>query len=66
VILKKVQREKNKTACWLLHSVTHQIQGLVKSRKLSSANGKNLIDMATEVGTCADEWKEHHRKCGKK
>jgi probable HAF family extracellular repeat protein len=69
VILKKVQREKNKTACWLLHSFTHQIQGLVKSRKLSSANGKNLIDMAAEVGTCADEWKGHHKnhkKCGKK
>jgi len=66
VVLKKVQREKSKTACWLLHSLTHQIQGLVKSRKLSSANGKNLIDMATEVGTCADEWKEHYRKCGKK
>jgi hypothetical protein len=69
VILKKVQREKNKTACWLLQSVSNQIKGLVKSRKLSSGNGTNLINMAAEVGICADERKGHHKthkKCGKK
>jgi probable HAF family extracellular repeat protein len=69
VILKKVQREKNKTACWLLKSVSNQIKGLVKSRKLSSGNGTNLVNMAAEVEICADEWKGHHKthkKCGRK
>jgi probable HAF family extracellular repeat protein len=65
-VLKKLQREKMKTACWLLHSFSHQIKSLVKSRRLSSGNGKKLIDMATETAICTDEWKGHHKKCGKK
>jgi probable HAF family extracellular repeat protein len=64
-VLKKVQKEKNKTACWLLHSFTHQVKSLVKSRKLSSGNGEKLINMAAEVGICADEWRRHHKRCGK-
>jgi hypothetical protein len=66
VILKRAQREKNKTACWLLQSLSQQIKGLVKSRKLSSGNGTNLINMAAEVGICPDEWKGHHKKCGRR
>jgi probable HAF family extracellular repeat protein len=66
VILRKVQREKNKTACWLLQSVSHQIKGLMKSRRLSPGKGDNLINMAADVGICTDEWTGHHKKCGKK
>jgi probable HAF family extracellular repeat protein len=62
VVLKKLQKEKTKTACWLLHSFGHQIRGLVKARKLSPENGENLLHMAAEIEICADEWKGKHRK----
>ena len=69
VILKRAQSEKNKTACWLLQSLSYQIKGLVKSRKLTIENGQNLINMASDIGICADEWRGHlttDKKCGKK
>ncbi len=69
VILKRAQSEKNKTACWLLQSLSYQIKGLVKSRKLTPENGQNLINMASDIGICADEWRgrlKTDKKCGKK
>jgi probable HAF family extracellular repeat protein len=65
-VLKKLEKDRNKTACWLLHSFTHQIKSLVKSRKLSSGNGEKLIQKAGEVGICVDVWKAKHKGCGKK
>jgi probable HAF family extracellular repeat protein len=56
-VLKKFEKEKNKTACWLLHSFTHQVKSLVKGRKLSSGNAEKLLQMASAVGICAEEWK---------
>ncbi len=65
-VLKKFEKEKNKTACWLLHSFTHQIKSLVKGRRLSPGNAEKLLQKAEAVGMCAEEWKAQHKGWAKK
>jgi len=52
VVLKKIQREKMKGACHLLHAFIHQVKVLVKAHRLSFPDGRALLDKAQEVSIC--------------